>query len=54
MEKERGRPVPQKHAKTSDPFNEKLSKHFPCLIEEDLARGPLPVKTIKIWPLKNY
>jgi len=53
MGKERGRPVPQKHAKTSDPFNEK-HRRFYSLREEDFGRDPLPVKTIKIWPLRNY
>ena len=41
MGEERARPVPQKHAKTSDPFTEQQPE-------------PDPVKTTKIWPLRNY
>jgi len=49
----RGRPPPLKHSKTCDSFNEKYSPSFP-VTEEDLARDPPPVKTIKIWPLRYY
>jgi len=54
MEQERGRPVPLKHAKTSDNFNEKFRRSFHPLSKEDIGRDPLPLKTLKIWPLRNY
>merc|ERR1712130_808885 len=50
----RRRPVPLKHSKTCDSFNEKSSSGTP-LIEEELARKEeVPVKKSKIWPLRNY
>jgi len=48
MGQERGRPLPQKHAKTSDNFNETVR------FEKEDEPGPLPIKSLKIWPLINY
>merc|ERR1711922_101165 len=46
------RPVPLKHSKTCDSFNEKSSSGTP-LIEEEPAREEVPVKKSKIWPLRQ-